>query len=315
MRPQERKREVKMPAITVIMPAYQAERTVESAIRSTLRALPAQGRILVRDDGSDDGTVDAVRRLQDRRVRLLQGENVGVAAGLRMLLAEVDTPLVARMDADDVCLPHRFKAQVARLAKGVDVVFGTVLAMTDHKALAAVPIPVPVGPGEFPLHLLIANAVPHATLLARTSTLTAVGGYRLTPAEDYDLWLRLAAAGVPMARHWLPMIRQRQHAGQVSMSEPWKVRFRADGLLRQSYAALAQETFGVAPDWVEPLMTAWLKEEPLRTPALEEFALRLRDKAQGLSWLRREFLLRRMVQEIPALQGNPHAMGEASLGS
>ncbi len=292
-----------MSAITVIMPAYRAERTVGSAIRSTLHALPADGRILVRDDGSDDRTAAAVRSVRDGRVRLLQGGNLGVAGSLRELLAAVDTPLVARMDADDLCLPYRFKAQLARLAKGADVVFGTVATMTDRLPLASVPIPVGIAPREMPLHLLIANPVPHATLLAKTSVLTGHGGYRPTPAEDYDLWLRLAAAGVPIARHWLPMIRQRQHEGQVSMGDAWKARLRNDPLIRESYAALSNRVLGAPPEWLDELMTAWLKEEPVRTPALLDFDRRLRAQAAGLSRPRRELLLRKMVQEIPALRG------------
>lgn len=301
-----------MSAITVIMPAYRAEQTIVAAIRSTLRALPDDGRILVRDDGSDDGTAAAVRGVRDGRVRLLEGENLGVAGGLQALLAEVDTPLVARMDADDLCLPYRFKVQLARLSRGADVVFGTVATMTDRAPLAGVPIPVGIGPREMPLHLLIANAVPHATLLARTSTLTEHGGYRSTPAEDYDLWLRLAAADVRIVRHWLPMIRQRQHEGQVSMGDAWKARLRGDALIRESYAALSVRVLGVFPEWMDPLMTAWLKEDPVSTPALTDFGRRMREQAAGLSLPRREFLLRKMIQEIPALGGESDSAPKAA---
>lgn len=300
-----------MSAITVIMPAYRAQHTIVPAIRSTLRALPHDGRILVRDDGSDDGTADAVRRIREGRVRLIEGHNLGVAGGLQALLSEVETPLVARMDADDLCLPHRFKVQLAQLSRGLDVVFGTVVTMTDRSRLASIPIPVGVGPGELPLHLLIANAVPHATMLARTSVLLGNGGYRPSPAEDYDLWLRLAAAGVPVARHWLPMIRQRQHEGQVSMGRAWKARLRSDAMIRQSYAALSARLLRVFPDWLEPLMSAWLKEDPVLTPALTEFGRRMREQADALSRPRREFLMRKMIQEIPALRAGAGALRTA----
>lgn len=300
----KRKRELGMPAITVIMPAYRAERTVEWAIRSTLKALPDDGRILIRDDGSDDGTAAAVLRIRDVRVRLLQGENLGVAGGLQALLAEVETPLVARMDADDLCLPYRFKVQLARLSRGADVVFGTVVPMTDQRAVASVPMPVGIGVREMPMHLLIANSVPHATLAARISALAALGGYRDSPAEDYDLWLRLTAAQVPVARHWLPVIRQRQHEGQLSTGDAWKQKLRADPLIRESYAALCLRVLGMPPAWMDPLMSAWLKESPVRTPALIDFGERIQERAAELPYARREFLLRKMVQEIPALR-NP----------
>lgn len=303
-----------MPAITVIMPAYRAERTVESAIRSTLKALPDDGRILVRDDGSDDGTATAVLRIRDDRVRLLQGANLGVAGGLQALLAEVETPLVARMDADDLCLPYRFKVQIARLSRDVDVVFGTVATMTDRRTVASVPMPVGIGIQEMPLHLLIANSVPHATLAARTSALAAFGGYRDSPAEDYDLWLRLAAAQVRVARHWLPVIRQRQHDGQVSTGDAWKQKLRADPLIRESYAELSVRALGVPPAWMDSLISAWLKESQVCTPALLDFGARIRERAAGLPRGRREFLLRKMLQEIPALRSPLKLLEKAGPG-
>src|SRR4051794_10401516 len=101
-----------MPRLSVIVPAFNAAGTIASAIRSTTRALPRDAEVVVLDDGSADGTADAVRALDDARVRVISRPNRGVAVTLNDLLDATDSELVARMDADDLVLPGRFVRQL-----------------------------------------------------------------------------------------------------------------------------------------------------------------------------------------------------------
>ena len=117
---------VAVPRLSVLIPARNAADTIESALRSTLRALPDDAEVLVLDDASSDRTPELVRGIGDRRVKLtVAPENLGVARALAQLLDLAEGDLVARMDADDVCLPGRFSGQLAAIERGADLVFST----------------------------------------------------------------------------------------------------------------------------------------------------------------------------------------------
>lgn len=238
-----------MPRLSVIIPARDAEATIVDAVRSTLLSLdalpePADTEVVVFDDRSTDGTAAALEGLGDRRARVIRSTTAtGVAAGLNALLEATDSEFVARMDADDRVLRRRFRSQVRALDPRTDIVFSTVFPWSDGSTVRPV-APVGISPAAFPLHLLLTNPVSHPTMLARRSALDAVGGYRAVPAEDYDLWLRLAAAGHGMRRLALPALLYREHAAQVTASTEWRHESWTDPLVSAAFADLSTRLLG-----------------------------------------------------------------------
>lgn len=231
-----------MPRLSVLVPAYQAAQTIAPALRSTLRALPADAEIVVLDDGSTDGTADVARSIPDARVRVISRPNRGVAATLNDLLDATDSELVARMDADDLVLPGRFVRQLRRIETGADAVFTTVV--TWGAGRPGLPRPSAIDPEAFGLHLLLTNPVAHSTLLGRRTAMTAVGGYRALPTEDYDLWLRMAAQGARLHRMALPGLAYRMHPGQVTASAEWRRASWENTEIGAAYSALAEQLIG-----------------------------------------------------------------------
>jgi glycosyltransferase involved in cell wall biosynthesis len=285
--------------LSVLIPARNAADTIESALRSTLRALPGDAEILVLDDASSDGTPELVRGIGDRRVKLtIAPENLGVARGLAQLLDQAEGDLVARMDADDVCLPGRFSGQLAAIEGGADLVFSTFQVIGAGLKLPA--LPVPLGPEAGRLALLLDNPYPHSTALARRSTLVEVGGYRASVAEDYDLWLRAATAGARIVRLGRAGILLRVHARQVTADPGYRDRLAADPHVAESYHAFARELWGVDE-------TPWLRElsfmrthplSPVGKGLLEPFIHRFVASLHDLGGLERWFLTRRARQEL-----------------
>lgn len=93
------------PSVTVVMPAYQAERTIGGAISSVLtQAYPGRVDIVVVDDGSTDASA-AVARSHGDRVSVVVQENAGTAAARNVALSRAEGDLVALCDADDILLP------------------------------------------------------------------------------------------------------------------------------------------------------------------------------------------------------------------
>jgi glycosyltransferase involved in cell wall biosynthesis len=226
--------------LSVLIPARDAARTIVRAVTTTLNALPPASEILVLDDGSTDGTAALVEGLSDTRVRVLTGDTPsGVAGALNVLLSEARGEFIARMDADDLTVPGRFKVQLSRLTAGVDVSFGSVIHFGEKLRYPYPSPPLSISPKAFPVALLIANPVAHSTMAARRSTILDLGGYRRCAAEDYDLWLRAAAQGLRLDRSPRPMTALRRHAMQVTATPDWATRALQEPEWRESYLRLA----------------------------------------------------------------------------
>lgn len=125
------------PTVSVLVPAYQAERTLEMAVRSALQQTFDDLEVLVLDDASMDGTLAVAHALaeQDRRVRVLpSSRNLGVAATRNRGLDIARGTWVALLDADDAWLPSRLESLLA-VSSDVHVVCDDVLIL-DVGALA-----------------------------------------------------------------------------------------------------------------------------------------------------------------------------------
>jgi glycosyltransferase involved in cell wall biosynthesis len=200
----------KRPRFSIVVPAFDAARTVAAAIRSAQLQTVESLEILVVDDGSGDCTSEIVESLgrEDTRVRLFRQPRSGPSSARNHALRHARGELVTFLDADDLLLPE----YLDRMGAALDGAPQAGLAFTDAWLLddatgrvqrAGVmsyrkPKAQPEDPRDF-LHLLLRRNFVFVATTVRRRALEAVGGWResLTAAEDYELWLRLVAAGYP----------------------------------------------------------------------------------------------------------------------
>ena len=289
-----------MPRLSVLMPARNAERTIAEALRTTLRAMPKDAELIVLDDASSDRTLELASSTGDSRVRVESSPTqLGVALAAERLLATASGELIARMDSDDVCLRGRFRAELAAIERGTDLVFSTfqVIGAGPRR-----PVP-PIGFGHAAarLALLLDCPYPHSTSLGRASALRAAGGYRAGAiAEDFDLWLRAAANGATMVRLARPTVLIRKSATQVTAAEGWRESLAYDPVLERSYQGLTDAVWGTRETpWFREL--AFTRDGPLSPAgraALEPFIERFLDSISGLPPVERWYLRRRARQEL-----------------
>lgn len=237
-----------MPLMSVILPVYNGAPYILGAISTTLRALPRDAEVLVIDDGSTDGSVDLVKSVDDRRVRLeVNPENIGLARTLNRGLDLTDSEFVARMDADDECLAWRFRLQLSQMrASGASGVFSTALRMNARGRSVSMSNPF-IPQRALAQSLLLGNDLFHPSAFLRRAPLQEVRGYAEVRAEDYELWLKLLSRGHDLRVYPIPTIRYRSHDAQTSSNAEWR-RKAADEVrgstLSEHYDSLAHKLTG-----------------------------------------------------------------------
>ncbi|MCI1014372.1 glycosyltransferase [Herbaspirillum sp. C7C2] len=208
-----------LPAISVVVPTYNAGRYVEEAVASVLAQDFRDFELLLIDDGSTDNTAEVVSRFAaDPRVRLLRNErNLGLIATLHRAYAECRAPLIARMDSDDICAPDRFGRQVTFLHEHPEVgIVGGAIRFFGNVAPNVFTFP--LAHADIHPAMLFYCPLAHPALMFRRELLDQ-GIIRYDDAfrhaEDYHLWSRLLlqvnAANLPEV-----VLDYRLHAQQVS---------------------------------------------------------------------------------------------------
>jgi glycosyltransferase involved in cell wall biosynthesis len=254
-----------MPLVSVILPVFNSQRYLASAVGSILDQSFRDFEFIIIDDGSTDRSLDILRELaaSDSRIRLISRPNTGYTTALNEMIALATGEFVARMDADDISLPDRFDQQVRFLQANPQIaVVGTFIQRMDPEGQDIAPLEYPVDhDGIDRMHIAGAGvALAHPAVMMRAHAIRLSGGYRkeFEPAEDYDLWLRLAErwqlANIPRV-----LLRYRLHAqgqclsrreqqwnkAQIARAQAWQRR----GLGHRDIEPVAPAVPGVRSQW------------------------------------------------------------------
>jgi len=185
------------PAVTVLIGAYENERTVARAIASILGQTEKRLELIVIDDGSSDGSAAAAQEAigSDPRGRVMRLErNLGIAPSLNAGLQAAAAPIVAIQDADDYSAPERLERQLGVLVAdpGIAIV-GCRMREIDPNGAVLRPRTT-FAAGEVGPVLMNFNPIPNSSAAFRRDVAMALGGYdsRYRYATEYDLWLRIA---------------------------------------------------------------------------------------------------------------------------
>jgi glycosyltransferase involved in cell wall biosynthesis len=183
-------------SLSVVMPVHNALPFLDESIQSILTQTLSDFEFVILDDASTDGSNERLQEwaLRDHRIRLHRTDRqLGLAASANTVVTYSRTPLVARMDADDVAHRDRLKRQcdiltayadvaaVGTLCKGIDAASREVRPRDRWKLLRSSP--------RLPF--------PHGSVMFRRELFDEIGGYdeRITCGEDQDLFTRMATRG------------------------------------------------------------------------------------------------------------------------
>lgn len=227
--------------ISVLLPVYNGAETVNSAIRSTLKAMGKNDELLVLIQGSnlDDYMIGEI---SDSRLQLFYEEQgQGIAQALNILGRKASGEFIARMDQDDICLKSRFNRQLRAMHKfNSDFVFSNALLFGRQiRPFGLIPqLPFGLKPRVSNLMLPLQNPFIHPTMLARRSVLEKLNYYQESVAEDYDLWIRAASQGYKLRKIPGYGLLYRVHGQQYSQGENFQKRVNQDGYISESKGQL-----------------------------------------------------------------------------
>jgi glycosyltransferase involved in cell wall biosynthesis len=190
------------PPVTVLIPAYNAARTIKRALSSVWRQNYPEMEVIVVDDGSDDDTSLQVQGMSNGNIRLLRLEkNHGVSRAMNAGIQEACTDYIAFLDADDEWLDDKLRKQLPIIELYPKMSFiscGGQAVDPEGRVVGTFGLEPPhYSPGEFWRALLVKSHVAKPTVVARRVKLLEVGGFdeAFEISEDQDVWIKLALNG------------------------------------------------------------------------------------------------------------------------
>lgn len=198
-----------LPPYSVVIPAYNAARTIEKTVESALAQTVPPKEIFVVNDGSSDNTLEVLGRYESP-VHVVTQENAGPAAARNHGIRLATTDWIALLDSDDSWLPEKMENQLSRCDKDVGLIHCYEVDI-DHDCFE--------GTLNFD-KLWEHNFIGTSSVVVNKSVVEEVGGFLEDRAfigtEDVNLWLRILAAGYRIETVKLPLIHYTPAEGNLS---------------------------------------------------------------------------------------------------
>lgn len=182
---------------SILVPVYNAEKYIQTGLKSIIASARKNDQVVVVDDGSSDRTASLVGEFAKEysQISLVLREHLGLVNALNYGLECCDFDLVARADIDDLYSPERIDLQTSYMSMnpGVAAVFSDYAIRGQNSEILG-DIYTAVSPNLTKLSLITSSRTPHPGVMFRKSVITELGGYQEEnyPTEDLALWIRVS---------------------------------------------------------------------------------------------------------------------------
>jgi glycosyltransferase involved in cell wall biosynthesis len=218
------------PAVTVVIPAYDAARYIGEALDSVKAQTVSDYEVIVVNDGSNDrDELERVLHSHPLSIIYLSQENRGVSAARNAAIEIGKGAFYAQLDADDQWTPDYLEVQLRILSDNpnVAVVYpnATIIGDGSHAGLEFMKISPSEGDVNFET-LVRQKCVVMTSVTARMNVIREAGMFdeSLRSCEDFDLWLRIVKNGGRIIYHRRPLVRYRRHRSSLSSDRIWMTR-------------------------------------------------------------------------------------------
>ena len=236
-----------MTLVSVVMPCFNAADTLPEALESLTGQTLVDFELIAVDDGSSDATASILKEwaVMDARIRPIFQPHSGIVVALNNGWHACQSPLIARMDADDLAHPERLERQVAFLDMNSEI--GVVACRVEGYPQEEVRQGFMVyldwqnsllTDVDIRREMFVESPLAHPSVVIRQEWLSRVGGYQDHGwPEDYDLWLRLYLAGARFAKLPEYLLHWREHPQRMTRQDS---RYSLENFLRLKAHYLAR---------------------------------------------------------------------------
>lgn len=209
---------MKDPLVSILIPAFNAERYVSPCVESVLSQEYGKLEVIVVDDGSSDGTLEALSRYKN--IKVITQSNQGACAARNQALGAARGTYIKFLDADDFLHPGAIRSQVDAIQRlnSISIVYGDYSILREG-AVKTVSNVVIQQDSEQLAQLVMANLMT-STPLHRKNLLDKVGGFdvRFKSGQEWNLHVRLAALGTQFVYHPQEIYMHRVHFSEDRIS-------------------------------------------------------------------------------------------------
>lgn len=210
------------PEVSFVLSVFNGEAFLDACLDSIWSQSFGDLEVIAIDDGSTDSTPDILARhaVRDSRLRIITNQgNIGLAQSLNIGLEQARGPLIARIDADDQCLPERVEKQRAAFLRNPNLVLlGCNVVMYDASNALIGYTDLPEDDATIRAVSLLQNPFAHPAMMFRRAVLADNGlAYEtsFTTTQDWDLWSRVMMHG-QVANLPDVLLRQTMHSGSIT---------------------------------------------------------------------------------------------------
>lgn len=215
--------------ISVIMPVHNAGAYLEEAVASILNQKNIILELILVNDHSSDGAIEKLPKklTQDHRLKFVSSTSRGVVAAMAAGYAKAQGEYIARMDADDISLPHRLFEQLTYLQNNpeIGIAGGQIKIVSEFNIAKGFSLYEKwlnqlCSSEDIERELFIESPIPNPTAFFRRESYDLLNGYQDTEwAEDYDMWLRAHALGIKMGKPNGVLLHWREHDKRLTHND------------------------------------------------------------------------------------------------
>jgi glycosyltransferase involved in cell wall biosynthesis len=207
--------------VTILLPAYNAEKYIKTAIKSILNQTFTEFELLIINDGSTDKSVNIIETFKDKRIQLIHNPaNLGLIKTLNKGIDLTKGKYIARMDADDIAMPERLEKQLLFLEKNPEyALVGTQANFIFGDKLSNTLFSMETNSEILPVLSLFSCPFIHPSVMIKTNILKEFYyNEGFTTAEDYELWTRILKK-YPCANLPESLLQYRIHDNNISTTQ------------------------------------------------------------------------------------------------
>ncbi len=239
----------KNPLVSILMPAYNAEKFISESIESIVNQDCPNWELLVLDDASTDSTLQIIQAFQDERIRVFQHqENLGYLLSCNELFEKTEGDFITFLDADDTCKPNRISSCLSAFESDTELYFLTTDHIrTDESGKTISEHRIKIDYGRYASEPTYNPTICCATIFVKTELVQQTQGYRRlfrgVGGEDYFwLWeLSKLGKGTHLSQN---LYSYRSHANQLSKGHKDEIYLFVPELLERVKERFSKKAFG-----------------------------------------------------------------------